>query len=74
MSEPNLFDGLETVPIAEATKATIRQVDEVMKASNLPTYSDLLNGLEKLVRRSSPGMPPVTVDWLHKHITPLRPR
>lgn len=74
MTKPNPFDGLDTVPIAEATKAAIRQADDLMLAANLPTYSDLLNGIEKFVRRTSPGMPPVTVDWLREHITPLRPR
>lgn len=74
-SEPlNPFDGLERVPVAEKTQVAIREADELMKAANLPTYSDLLNGLDKLVRRVSPGMRPVTVDWIHKHITPLRPR
>lgn len=74
MSASNLFDGLEIVPIAQTTKAAIRQADEVMKAVNLPTYSDLLEGLAKFERRTSPGRSPVTVDWLVKHIAPLWPK
>jgi hypothetical protein len=71
MNASNPFEGLETVPYADSTKEAIRQADEVMKAANLPTYTDLVEGLEKFRRRTSPGSPPVTVDWLHKHITPL---
>ena len=74
MNPPNQFDGLETVPYAETTKAAIRQADDVMKAANLPTYTELVEGLAKFQRRTSPGRPPVTVDWLHKHITPLLPK
>lgn len=70
----NNFDGMETVPISDVTKQAIAHVDAIMKEANLPTYTDLLGGIEKLIRRSSPGMRPVTVDWLHEHITPLKPR
>lgn len=76
MTAPNPFDGLETVPISEATKAAIRQADDVMKAANLPTYTDLVEGLCKFMRRTGPinRDRPITVDWLHEHITPLLPK
>ena len=74
MNASKPFDGLEPVPYAETTKAAIRQADEVMRLANLPTYTDLVEGLAKFRRRTSPGRPPVTVDWLHKHITPLLPK
>lgn len=68
------FECLQTKPIAEATKQAIARADAVMSEANLPTYTDLLEGLEKFIRRTSPGMPPVTVDWVHQHIAPLRPK
>lgn len=74
MTTPNPFDGLEGTPISESSRKAIDAADEVMSAANLPTYTDLLEGIEKLIRRTSPGMPPVTIDWLHEHITPLRPK
>lgn len=74
MTTPNLFDGLEGTPISESSRKAIHAADEVMRAANLPTYTDLLEGIEKLIRRTCPGMQPMTIDWLHEHITPLRPK
>lgn len=74
MTTPNPFDGLEGTPISESARKAIDAADEVMRAANLPTYTELLEGIEKFIRRTSPGTQPVTIDWLHKHITPLRPK
>ncbi len=73
MLNTNEFDGLETVPITESTKQAIARADAVMTEANLPTYTDLVEGLNKLWRRTSrPG--PISVAWFHEHITPLMPK
>ncbi len=38
------FEGMDTPPIAEATKQAIARADAVMAEANLPTYTDLVNG------------------------------
>ena len=71
--QTNPFEGLETSPIAEATKQAIARADAVMAEADLPTYTDLLEGLNKLWRRTGrPG--PIPVEWFHEHITPLMPK
>jgi hypothetical protein len=73
MTTGNPFDGMETPPISTETKQAISRADEVMRAASLPTYTDLLSGLDKLSRKAT-GFHPVTVQWLHEHISPLRPK
>lgn len=69
----NPFDGIETPPIAESTKQAIARADAVMTEANLPTYTDLIEGLQMLWRRTGrPG--PISVEWYHEHITPLMPK
>lgn len=69
----NPFDDMETPQIAEETKQAIARADAVMTEANLPTYTDLLEGLNKLWRRTGrPG--PISVAWFHEHITPLMPK
>lgn len=68
-----MFEEFETPPIAESTMQAIERADAVMKEANLPTYTDLLEGLELLWRRTGrPG--PISVAWFHEHITPLMPK
>jgi hypothetical protein len=67
------FDGMETPPIAEATKEVIARADAVMSDANLPTYTDLLAGLFKLQHQAM-RLQPVKVEWIHEHITPLMPK
>jgi len=69
----NPFDGMETPPIAEATKQAIARADSVMSEANLPTYSDLIAGLFKLQHQAR-RLQPVTVEWIHEHISPLMPK
>lgn len=69
----NPFEGMETSPIAEATKHAISRADAVMAEANLPTYTELLEGLNKLWRRTSCPAP-IPVEWFHEHITPLLPK
>jgi hypothetical protein len=73
MTTENPFDGMETPPISAHTKQAISKADEVMREANLPTYTDLVNGLQKLSTKAT-GFHPVKVDWLIKHIGPLMPK
>ena len=73
MATENPFEGMQTPSISAETQQAMSEADEVMRAANLPTYTDLVNGLSKLSAKTS-GFHPVTVEWLHKHITPLMPK
>lgn len=70
--DSNPFSGMDSLPIAESAKQTIARADAVMSQANMPTYSDLLDGLFKL-KHQSMRFHPVKVAWLQKHITPLFP-
>lgn len=69
----NPFEGMERPPIAEATRLAIARADEIMAEAKLPTYTDLLNGLDKLQRVSERAQRP-SVQWLRDHIIPLFPK
>lgn len=69
----NAFEGMEPPPIAEATKQAIARADAVMAEANLPTYTDLVNGLFKLEHQAT-RFHPVKVAWIHEHISPLYPK
>lgn len=73
MTTENPFDGMEATPVSAEARQAISQADAVMQAANLPSYTDLLNGLEKLSRKAM-CFHPVTVAWMQEHIAPLRPK
>lgn len=73
MATENPFEDMQTPSISTETKQAMSEADEVMRSANLPTYTDLVNGLNKLSMKAC-GFHPVTVEWLHEHIAPLMPK